>query len=414
MEKSKIITLGCRMNTYESEVIRDLLKHSEEDIIVINTCSVTAEAERQARQEIRKLRKENQDSKIIVTGCSAQLNPKQYEEMLEVDRVLGNSDKFKIENYLFQNNTEKVVVNDIMSIKETAGHLVSEFQGRSRAFIQVQNGCNHRCTFCSIPFARGNSRSVPMGDIVKQIEVLLDSGYKEFVLTGIDITSYGEDLPGAPTLGQMIKRLFKLVPGIPRLRISSLDSVEIDQDLLDIVANEKRLMPHFHLSLQSGDDLILKRMKRRHLRDDSIRICKELRDCRPDIVFGADFIVGFPTETEEMFQNTMRLVSECDLTFLHVFPYSKRPETPAARMPQVAKELTKERSKRLRDLGNQKEEAFLNAQLGKTVSVLCESLTVGRSEHFAPVVLADTAREGDIYSVKITGRKEHMLIGEQL
>jgi threonylcarbamoyladenosine tRNA methylthiotransferase MtaB len=415
MQDSKIITLGCRLNAYESEVIRGLIKNSTEEIVVVNTCSVTAEAERQARQEIRKLRRENTNAKIVVTGCSAQLHPEQYNSMPEVDRVLGNHDKFNAEHYIFASeNTEKVIVNDIMSIKETAGHLISDFHGRSRAFIQVQNGCNHRCTFCNIPFARGNSRSVALGDIIKQVELLLENGYQELVLTGVDITSYGEDLPGAPTLGLLVKRLLRLVPDLPRLRISSVDSVEIDSDLLDVVENDPRLMPHFHLSLQSGDNLILKRMKRRHSRENSINVCRELRQRRPDMVFGADFIVGFPTETDEMFQNTMKIVDECDLTFLHVFPYSKREETPASRMPQVNGEAIRKRSKMLRDLGAQKEKTFLTSLVGSTVQVLCESKTIGRTERFAPVCMSQIAdaQEGKIYTMKIQKITEGKAIGE--
>ncbi|MCP5322554.1 MAG: tRNA (N(6)-L-threonylcarbamoyladenosine(37)-C(2))-methylthiotransferase MtaB [Candidatus Paracaedibacteraceae bacterium] len=404
----KIVTFGCRLNTYESEVMRKFVDDASEEVIVFNTCAVTAEAERQARQAIRKARRENPNVKIIVTGCSAQVNPETYTNMHEVDRVLGNEDKLQAHNFKFDTlNTEKAIVNDIMSVKETAGHLISSFNGKSRAFIQIQNGCDHRCTFCIIPFGRGNSRSVPMGDIVRQTQQLVENGYQEIVLTGVDITAYGSDLPGQPKLGEMVRRLFALVPNIKRLRISSIDSVEVDDDLLKLVENESRLMPHFHLSLQAGDNLILKRMKRRHLREDAINMCKEFRRRRPDVVFGADLIAGFPTETEDMFQNTLRIVEECDLTYLHVFPYSQRPGTPAARMPQVVSEDIKDRAKRLRELGTQKERAFISQQVGKTASVLVESDSLGRTEHFAPVDLSglpESSRiEGNIISLNITG-----------
>lgn len=404
----KIVTFGCRLNTYESEVMRQFIDAGSEEVIVFNTCAVTAEAERQARQAIRKARRENPNVKIIVTGCSAQVSPDSYTNMPEVDRVLGNDDKMKADNFKFDAfNTEKAIINDIMSVTETAGHLISNFQGKSRAFIQVQNGCDHRCTFCIIPFGRGNSRSVPIGDIVNQTRMLVESGYQEIVITGVDITAYGADLPGQPKLGEMIRRLLALVPDIQRLRISSIDSVEVDDDLLMLVENEPRLMPHFHLSLQAGDDLILKRMKRRHLRDDAIRMCEEFRKRRPDVVFGADFIAGFPTETEEMFQNTLKIVEECNLTYLHVFPYSKRPGTPAERMPQVASDLIKDRAKRLRELGSKKELEFLNAQVGVNAHVLVESDTLGRTEHFCPVdlthLLAELKVEGRIIPLTISG-----------
>jgi threonylcarbamoyladenosine tRNA methylthiotransferase MtaB len=404
----KIITFGCRLNTYESEIMRKFLDNTAEEVIVFNTCAVTAEAERQARQAIRKARRENPNVKIIVTGCSAQVSPDTYMQMSEVDRVLGNDDKLKADNFRFDTfNTEKAIVNDIMSVKETAGHLISNFQGKSRAFIQIQNGCDHRCTFCIIPFGRGNSRSVPVGDIVNQCRILVENGYQEIVLTGVDITAYGADLPGQPKLGEMVRRLLKLVPDIKRLRISSIDSVEVDEELLKLVESEHRLMPHFHLSLQAGDNLILKRMKRRHLREDAIRMCDEFRKCRSDVVFGADLIAGFPTETDEMFQNTLKIIDECNLTYLHVFPYSKRPDTPAARMPQVSSEVIKERAKQLREIGKQREAAFLKSQIGTKASVLVESDNLGRTEHFSPVDLTllpkSLRTEGDIISVTISG-----------
>lgn len=415
----KIVTFGCRLNTYESEVMRQFIDDAKEEVLVFNTCAVTAEAERQARQAIRKARRENPNVKIIVTGCSAQVNPDTYTAMPEVDRVLGNDDKLKADNFKFDTfNTEKAIVNDIMSVKETAGHLISNFEGKSRAFIQVQNGCDHRCTFCIIPYGRGNSRSVPMGDIVNQCRMLVESGYQEIVLTGVDITAYGADLPGTPQLGEMVRRLLNLVPDIRRLRISSIDSVEVDDDLLALVENEPRLMPHFHLSLQAGDDLILKRMKRRHLRDDAIRMCQEFRKRRPDVVFGADIIAGFPTETEEMFKNTLQIVEDCNLTYLHVFPYSPRPGTPAARMPQVEHALIKDRAKRLRKLGKFKEFDFLKCKIGTTANVLVESQDLGRTEHFCPVdvssVSPDLKKEGGIIQLNITGVEQNKLMCESV
>ncbi|MDP3935933.1 MAG: MiaB/RimO family radical SAM methylthiotransferase, partial [Alphaproteobacteria bacterium] len=324
------------------------------------------------------------------------------------------ADNFKFDTF----NTEKAIVNDIMSVTETAGHLISNFQGKSRAFIQVQNGCDHRCTFCIIPYGRGNSRSVPIGDIVTQTRLLVESGYQEIVITGVDITAYGADLPGQPKLGEMVRRLLSLVPDIQRLRISSIDSVEVDDDLLHLVENEPRLMPHFHLSLQAGDDLILKRMKRRHLRDDAIRMCSEFRKRRSDVVFGADLIAGFPTETEEMFHNTLKIVDECNLTYLHVFPYSQRPGTPAARMPQVKSDLVKDRAKRLRALGEQKELEFLQSQVGVKAKVLVESETLGRTEHFCPVDLThvppELKVEGRIVPLTISGLTNGILTCESI
>lgn len=411
----KIITFGCRLNTYESEIMRPFVESSDEEILVFNTCAVTAEAERQARQAIRKARRDNPNAKIIVTGCSAQIKSSTYEAMPEVDRVLGNDDKLHAKNYLFDfQNDEKAIVNDIMSVKETAGHLISNFEGRSRAFIQVQNGCNHRCTFCVIPYGRGNSRSVPIGDIVKQVNLLVEQGYNEIVLTGVDITSYGEDLPGSPTLGQMVKRVLALSPDLTRIRISSIDSIEADEDLFDLVENEARLMPHFHLSLQAGDDMVLKRMKRRHLRQDAIEICAAFRKRRPDIVFGADIIAGFPTETEGMFQNTLDIVERCDLAYLHVFPYSSRPGTPAARMPQVKAEDIKDRAQRLRDLGTKQLDNFMKSQIGKKVDVLVENDKQGRTEHYAVVDLVQhTISEcstGKILPMKVIGVEKDKLI----
>ena len=404
----EIVTFGCRLNTYESEVMKE---HAEkaglEGAIVFNTCAVTNEAVRQARQAIRKARRENPEARIIVTGCAAQVNPGEFAAMPEVDLVLGNDEKMKAESWeparaLHAN--EKVRVNDIMSVKETAGHLVQGFEGRARAFVQVQNGCDHRCTFCIIPYGRGNSRSVPAGEIVQQVRTLVEAGYREVVLTGVDITSYGADLPGRPSLGNLVGRILKLVPELERLRLSSIDSIEADAELMRLIAGEERLMPHLHLSLQAGDDMILKRMKRRHLREDSIRFCEEARRLRPDIVFGADFIAGFPTETDEMFENTLRLVDECGLTWLHVFPFSPRPGTPAARMPQLDRGLIRTRAERLRLKGAERLRAHLEEGIGLTRPVLMESETLGRTHQFTPVRLVDASvRPGEILDVRLAG-----------
>ncbi len=406
------MTFGCRLNTYESEVMRSHAKNAGlDDAIIFNTCAVTKEAERQARQAIRKARRENPDAKIIVTGCSAQVNPAMYADMDEVDRVIGND--LKLEAGTWQGLMgEKVLVNDIMAVKETASHLIEGVEGHARAFIQVQNGCDHRCTFCIIPYGRGNSRSVPIGAIVEQVKTLVTSGYNEIVFTGVDITSYGPDLPGKPTLGQMIRRVLALVPELPRLRLSSLDPVEIDEDLWKLIAEEPRLMPHLHMSLQAGDDMILKRMKRRHLRQDAIDMCKRAREYRPDMAFGADIIAGFPTETEEMFRNTLDIVEECDLTFLHVFPYSEREGTPAARIPnQVPVQQRKERAARLREKGEQQMLKFLTSHVGKEREILIEQGGIGRTEHFAQVRFEGDLPQGSLHKVKTLSVADSMLIG---
>ena len=402
---TEIVTFGCRLNTYESEVMR---AHAEAaglgNAIVFNTCAVTAEAERQARQAIRKARRENPSARIIVTGCAAQVNPDLFAAMDEVDLVIGNDEKMKPESWrpaLALHANEKVRVNDIMSVTETAGHLVQGLEGRARAFVQVQNGCDHRCTFCIIPYGRGPSRSVPAGEVVNQVRALVENGYREVVLTGVDMTSYGGDLPGRPSLGNLARRILKLVPELERLRLSSIDSIEADDDLMRLIAEEERLMPHLHLSLQSGDDMILKRMKRRHLRADSIRFCEEARRLRPDIVFGADFIAGFPTETEEMFENTLRLVDDCGLTWLHVFPFSPRPGTPAAKMPQVPRAVGKERAERLRAKGEAAVRAHLDSGLGATKPVLMETPTLGRTHQFTPVRVTEAARAGEILALRL-------------
>ncbi|MBX9989455.1 tRNA (N(6)-L-threonylcarbamoyladenosine(37)-C(2))-methylthiotransferase MtaB [Phreatobacter oligotrophus] len=412
----EVVTFGCRLNTSESEVMQRLAAEAGlSDAIVVNTCAVTGEATRQARQAIRRLKRENPAARIIVTGCAAQTEPEVFAEMAEVDRVIGNDEKMKAEVWgetrraLSQGpdfgiaSSEKVAVNDIMAVREQALHLVDGLTGRSRAFVQVQNGCDHRCTFCIIPFGRGNSRSVPMGEVVAQVRKLVENGYREVVLTGVDITSYGQGLPGEPKLGALVRAILRHVPELERLRISSIDSVEADPDLMAVIAEEERFMPHLHLSLQAGDDMVLKRMKRRHLRDDAIRFCAEVRRLRPDMVFGADIIAGFPTETEEMFARSLAIVDECGLTHLHVFPFSPRPGTPAARMPQVARDVVKERAKRLRAKGEAALAAHLDAMVGRTFSVLAETDRVARTGHFTPVRLARDVAPGSILTVMVSG-----------
>ena len=409
MSAPEVITFGCRLNTYESEVMRNhAVAAGLTDTVIVNTCAVTAEAERQARQAIRRARRNKPDAKIIVTGCAAQIDPDAYAAMPEVNIVLGNQEKLEAKSFLTL-DSEPVRVDDIMSASQTASHLIEGFDDRTRAFIQVQNGCDHRCTFCIIPFGRGNSRSVPIGAIVEQVSTLVENGYREVVLSGVDITSYGADLPGRPQLGQMVRRLLANVPELPRLRLSSIDVAEVDDDLLRLIAEEPRLMPHLHLSLQAGDNMILKRMKRRHSREQAIAFCKTARQLRPDVVFGADIIAGFPTETEDMFANSLALVEECDLTHLHVFPYSPRPETPAARMPQLPRDVIKRRAAELREAGNKSLNRFLQGEVGKTRAVLIEKPGLGRSEQFALVEFTDTTIEtGQILDLDIirteTGR----------
>ena len=410
----EIVTFGCRLNTYESEVMRTHARNAGlEDVVIVNTCAVTSEAERQARQTIRKLRRERPNARIVVTGCAAQIDPQRYGAMPEVDQVLGNQEKLQPESWGLA-PAEKVLVNDIMSVKETAGHLIGGFEDRARAFVQVQQGCDHRCTFCIIPYGRGPSRSVPIGAVVEQVQALVKAGYNEVVLSGVDITSFGPDLPGTPTLGQMVRRLLALVPDLPRLRLSSLDCIEIDDDLWRLIETEPRLMPHLHLSLQAGDDMILKRMKRRHSRADAIAFCNRVRSLRPDMVFGADFIAGFPTETDEMFENTLRLVEECGLTWLHVFPYSPRPGTPAARMPQVNGGVRKERAARLRALGAEAEARTLASLVGREVSVLVEKDDLGRTQHFAEIRLGTPQTPGSVLRATVTGVAGGRLTGTPL
>jgi len=400
----KTITFGCRLNAYESEVIKaEAQKSGLSDAIIVNTCAVTAEAVRQAKQSIRKARRENPDAKIIVTGCAAQTQARDFGDMAEVDLVIGNNDKLKAESYrpmaFGVPLNDKVQVNDIMSVTETAGHLIDGLDGRARAFVQVQNGCDHRCTFCIIPYGRGPSRSVPMGVVVEQIKRLVDNGYAEVVLTGVDITSYGGDLPGGATLGRLTQSILKHVPALPRLRISSIDSIEADPALYEAVT-DPRLMPHLHLSLQSGDDMILKRMKRRHLRTDALGIVEKLRGLRPDMVFGADIIAGFPTETDAMFENTYRFVTEAELTYLHVFPFSPREGTPAAKMPQVDRRVAKTRAARLRALGDTQFAKLCASRVGARENVLVEHDGLGRTEQFVPVAL-DRGQAGEIVPVEI-------------
>tara|TARA_Y100001934_G_scaffold41797_1_gene50229 strand:- start:53595 stop:54854 length:1260 start_codon:yes stop_codon:yes gene_type:complete len=398
--KPQIITFGCRLNAYESEVIRSkLLNTPTEDMVVINTCSVTHEAERQARQAIRRARRDNPSAEIIVTGCAAQVDPASFARMPEVDRVLGNIEKLHLASY---RSAKPILVNNIMSVRETAGHLLQGFEDRARAFVQVQQGCDHRCTFCIIPFGRGNSRSVPIGQVVTEVRQLVENGYVEIVLSGVDISSYGDDLPGHPSLGQMIRRLLAQLPELKRLRISSIDCIEIDDDLKRIIAEEERLMPHLHLSLQSGDNIILKRMKRRHSRQDAVHLCDELRSLRPDIVFGADLIAGFPTETDNMFRKSLTLIEDCGLTWLHVFPYSERSGTPAAKMPPIDKTVRKARAASLRDAGAGAVRNYLESRIGQIEEVLIEKSNFGRTAHFAPIHVSGDIMPGKIVMARVT------------
>jgi len=408
-ETHEVITFGCRLNTYESEIIKEnLVKSGIQNVAVFNTCAVTKEAEKQARQAIRKLKKQDPTKKIIVTGCAAQNTPQMFANMPEVDKVIGNEEKLSPLHYTL--DTERVIVNDIMSIKETANHLVRSFEGKARAFIQVQNGCDHRCTFCMIPFGRGNSRSVPIGVIVQQVRALTEEGFKEIVLTGVDVTAYGGDLPGMPTFAQMIKRLLSLVPELYRLRLSSIDVAEIDDDLFNLMAYEKRLMPHFHISLQAGDNMILKRMKRRHNREQVIKFCKSLRVIRPEVSFGADIIAGFPTETDEMFENTRSLISEANIQYLHVFPYSEREGTPASKMPQVPLHIRKKRASILREEGQKEIEKFFKYNLGKKTTLLVEKNNMAHAENFIPVKLDGEFSSGQLIDVQLTEfNDKHML-----
>jgi threonylcarbamoyladenosine tRNA methylthiotransferase MtaB len=405
----EILTFGCRLNAYESEAMRGLATSAGlANAVIVNTCAVTSEAERQARQAIRKARRERPDATIIVTGCAAQIDPGRFSSMPEVDRVLGNAEKLAVASY---RSAEPVLVGDIMRVRETAEHLVEGFEGKARAFVQVQQGCDHRCTFCIIPFGRGPSRSTALGPLVTEARALVARGIGEVVLTGVDLTAYGGDLPGRPTLGGLVRRLLALVPELKRLRLSSLDPVEIDPELEALFADEPRLMPHLHLSVQAGDDMILKRMKRRHSRADMSRLVERLRRRRADLAFGADFIAGFPTETDAMFENSLALVGECGLSFLHVFPFSPRPGTPAARMPQVPRLVREARARQLRAAGEAARTRFLDSRLGTQAQVLVERDTLGRSEHYAEVRLDRTFVPGSIVAAEIFGRDGRFLAG---
>ncbi len=448
---NKIITFGCRLNAYESEAIKEALKKSDQkNLIVFNSCAVTSEAERELRHAVRRARKDNPLAKIVVTGCAAQIDPEKYARMEEVDLVLGNQEKSKAESYLenftnipsaekiansnadiahkdqifFENkksaatflnpyDTSKIKVNDIMSVKDTAPQLVSYFENKTRAFLEIQNGCNHRCTFCIIPFGRGNSRSVAFGEIVDQVKKMVAAGHKEVVFTGVDISGYGEDLAVKITLSGMIKRLLKLVPELPRLRLSSIDVAEIDEEFFEILKNEPRFMPYLHLSVQSGDDVILKRMKRRHNRAQVLEFCAKARQIRPDITFGCDIIAGFPTETDEMFLNSVKLIEEAGIIFTHIFPYSKRDGTPAAKMPQINGTIIKERAKILREAGASELQKFLKTQVGKNVSVIVEKDGVGKSENFLDVKIAgegEKLKAGEIFTVQVEGVEGNSLV----
>jgi threonylcarbamoyladenosine tRNA methylthiotransferase MtaB len=404
----EIVTFGCRLNTYESEVMRGLA-HSQEDTVIVNTCAVTAEAERQARQAIRRLARERPDARIVVTGCAAQIDPGAWASLPNVHRVLGNTEKLQPESWTDGAGSR---ISDIMTARETAAHLVTEFAGRARAFVQVQQGCDHRCTFCVIPFGRGPNRSVPVGAVVAQVRTLVEHGFREVVLTGVDIASYGPDLPGRPGLGQLVRRLLAQVPELPRLRLSSLDPAAIDADLWRLMGDEPRLMPHLHLSLQAGSDLILKRMKRRHSPADAAAVIERARAARPGIAIGADLIAGFPTETDALFRETLAFVETHALPFLHVFPYSERPSTPAARMPAVPKPVRKERAARLREAGQAAAQAFFATQRHRIVSILAETGSTGHTEHFAPVRLVWEATPGSLLAGRVIGTSGDALLAE--
>ncbi len=415
----KFLTFGCRLNAFETEVMREFAhEESLKNAVIVNSCAVTGEAVRQARQAIRKARRENPGSRIIVTGCAAQTETARFSQMQEVDHVIGNAEKAERSTFARlaygTDNAPRVEVADIMEVRETAGHLIGGFGSRARAFVQVQNGCDHRCTFCIIPFGRGPSRSLSLDHVVEQVARLAGEGYAEVVLTGVDITSWGVDLPDRPSLGQLVRGILARVPELRRLRISSIDSVEADDNLIDALANEQRLMPHLHLSLQSGDDMILKRMKRRHLARDVVEFCARARAARPDIVFGADFIAGFPTETEQMFEATLDHVADCGLTYLHVFPFSPRPGTPAARMPPVPSDAVKARARRLRSEGVAVQRDYLGQEPGKVRQVLVERPGFGRSEHFAGVELTGPAQAGELVAARITGSDGERLFADQV
>jgi threonylcarbamoyladenosine tRNA methylthiotransferase MtaB len=413
----RVVTLGCRLNAFESEVMRGHAAAAAlGDTVLVNTCAVTAEAVRQATQSIRKLKRDNPQARVIVTGCAAQIDPKRFADMPEVDIVIGNAEKMQAETYrgLGLTSSPRVAVNDIMSVRETAHHLIDGFGTSVRAYVEVQNGCDHRCTFCIIPYGRGPSRSVPAGEVVARVRKLVEAGYAEIVLTGVDMTDYGAGLPGDMTLGKLVRHILRHVPELRRLRLSSIDQVEADSHLMAAIAEEPRLMPHLHLSLQAGNDLILKRMKRRHSRADAVRFCAEARRLRPDIVLGADLIAGFPTETEDMFAGTLDLVAECGLTLLHVFPFSPRPGTPAARMPQVGRAVAKERAARLRHGGDAALAGYLASCVGREVDVLLEGEREGRTPHFVGIDLSEPNLPGQIVRARVTSSDGRRLQGQPL
>ncbi|KAA5803937.1 tRNA (N(6)-L-threonylcarbamoyladenosine(37)-C(2))-methylthiotransferase MtaB [Alkalicaulis satelles] len=413
----EIVTFGCRLNAWESEVMRDHARAAGlQDAVIVNTCAVTSEAVRQARQTLRRLRRERPDARLIVTGCAAQIEPERFARMAEVDTVLGNAEKLRAESFqtLAVSGGERVSVGDIMQVREISPHLVDGLEDRARAFVQVQTGCDHRCTFCVIPYGRGNARSAPAGEVVDQVRRLVETGHSEVVLTGVDLTSWGGDLPGAPKLGRLVRAILKQVPELRRLRLSSIDAIEIDSDLMRVIAEEERLCPYMHLSLQAGDDMILKRMKRRHLRDDAIALTRTLRAARPDIAFGADLIAGFPTETEDMFANTLALVEECDLAFVHAFPFSPRPGTPAARMPQLDRAVIKDRAARLREAGAKALARHLERHQGAELEVLMERGGQARAADFTPVRIDAPARPGALIRAAVTGHDGQRLTAQAL
>jgi threonylcarbamoyladenosine tRNA methylthiotransferase MtaB len=421
VSEPQVLTFGCRLNGYESEVMRAHAGASGlSNVIIVNTCAVTAEAERQARQAIRRARREHPGSRIVVTGCAAQIDPARFADMPEVDNILGNAEKLRPESFrrLAEGDADRVSVADIGAVRDTAAHLLAGYGNRARAFLEVQQGCDHRCTFCIIPFGRGPSRSVPLDEVATRARALVAGGTKEIVLTGVDLTAYGNDLPDRPTLGQLCRRLLADVPDLPRLRLSSLDPAEVDDELLRAIESEERLMPHLHVSLQSGDDLILKRMKRRHSRADAMAFCERVRRLRPDAAFGADLIAGFPTETEEMFERSLRLIDDCGLVYLHVFPYSARKGTPAARMPQLPMAVRKARAQRLREAGETARGRYFDSRLGGIAEVLVETASPGHAfghdEQFAPVRLNGPARPGDIVAARVTGATNDSLIAQAL
>jgi threonylcarbamoyladenosine tRNA methylthiotransferase MtaB len=412
MKNNEIITFGCRLNIFESQVIKNNMQEANiENAIVFNTCAVTKEAERQALQAIRKAHKNHPEKQIIVTGCAAQLNPEKFAKLEGVTKVLGNTEKLNLE---FYKSTQEIAVSDIMEARTAEDHIVTDFEGKARAYIQIQNGCNHRCTFCTIPLARGNNRSLPIGKIVEQTKILLNQGYNEIVFTGVDISDYGGDLPGKPSLAQLIRRTLNLVPDLPRLRLSSIDVAEINDELIELIKNEPRLMPHIHISVQAGDNMILKRMKRRHNREQVIEFCKDLYQARPGIAFGADIIAGFPTETDEMFLNSKNLLEEIGFAHLHVFPYSEREDTPASKMPQVAPAIRKARAKILREVGAQNLKDFLQTMIGKKTTIIYEGNNQGRTENFCVVKLSEELTPGHLYAFYIEAASDNYLTGKLL